>query len=311
MPRIVKDPGNDGRRNSRWDDHREARRAELVDAAVAAIDEHGPSASIAQIAASAGVSKPVLYRYFTDKDDLYRAVGAWGANAVIEGLLPVLLSDQPIRDRVEKGCDAYLALISRHPHVFFLLVEHPTNEDPLADGKEMVAATISRTLGRRPARPRCRLRRRGALGARPRRARALHRRVVAPSAHDEPRAVSAHLSSFIWHAFEGIAREHGVRIDSRGRLRLVEGRRTLMPSSTTDRRASATPRSRSTCVGSSSRSTGASTGGGASRPTRSCEAHTSGATVTLVTPHGAAQARLSDVDPWGRFRVSGTGKPPF
>ncbi len=89
----------------------------------------------------------MLYRYFADKDDLYRAVGAWGANAVIEGLLPVLVSDAPIRARVEQGCDAYLELISRHPHVFFLLVEHPTNEDPLADGKEMVAATISRTLG--------------------------------------------------------------------------------------------------------------------------------------------------------------------
>ena len=38
---------------------------------------------------------------------------------------------------------------------------------------------------------------------------------------------------------------------------------------------------------------------------------TSGATVTLVTPHGAAEGRLSDVDPWGRFRISGTGHPPF
>ena len=41
------------------------------------------------------------------------------------------------------------------------------------------------------------------------------------------------------------------------------------------------------------------------------DAHTSGATVTLETPHGAAEGRLSDVDPWGRFRISGTGKPPF
>jgi hypothetical protein len=37
----------------------------------------------------------------------------------------------------------------------------------------------------------------------------------------------------------------------------------------------------------------------------------SGATVTLTTPHGSAQGRLSDVDPWGRYRVSGTGRPPF
>lgn len=36
-----------------------------------------------------------------------------------------------------------------------------------------------------------------------------------------------------------------------------------------------------------------------------------GATVSLHTPHGRARARLSDVDPWGRFRVSGTGSPPF
>jgi hypothetical protein len=40
-------------------------------------------------------------------------------------------------------------------------------------------------------------------------------------------------------------------------------------------------------------------------------AHTPGAQVSLVTPHGEATGKLSDVDPWGRFRVSGTGRPPF
>ncbi len=39
--------------------------------------------------------------------------------------------------------------------------------------------------------------------------------------------------------------------------------------------------------------------------------HASGAHVTLVTPHGEAAGRLSDVDPWGRFRITGTGRPPF
>ena len=39
--------------------------------------------------------------------------------------------------------------------------------------------------------------------------------------------------------------------------------------------------------------------------------HRSGATVAVRTPHGTAAGRISDVDPWGRFRVSGLGAPPF
>ena len=37
----------------------------------------------------------------------------------------------------------------------------------------------------------------------------------------------------------------------------------------------------------------------------------SGETVVLTTPHGSAEGRLSDLDPWGRFRIAGTGRPPF
>ncbi|MBA2956211.1 DUF4873 domain-containing protein [Nocardioides sp. MAH-18] len=37
----------------------------------------------------------------------------------------------------------------------------------------------------------------------------------------------------------------------------------------------------------------------------------SGATVSVTTEHGSAQGRLSDVDPWGRLRLTGLGRPPF
>jgi hypothetical protein len=35
------------------------------------------------------------------------------------------------------------------------------------------------------------------------------------------------------------------------------------------------------------------------------------APLVLRTPHGDAAARLADRDPWGRYRVTGTGRPPF
>jgi AcrR family transcriptional regulator len=230
MPRLVKDPGSSKRpaddgRNTRWDSHREARRAELVEAAVAAIDEHGPTASIADIAASAGVSKPVLYRYFSDKDDLYRAVGHWGAHQVVQAIVPTLLDERPLRERVDRACSHYLTLISRHPNVFFLLVEHPNNQDPFADGKEMIAAAFARTLNDGLSELGV-----DASGAEPWAYGVLgfglstgewwlRRRTMSKA------AVSRHLSSFIWNAFEGIARENGVRIDVSGRLSLLPGKK--------------------------------------------------------------------------------------
>ncbi|MGI9158070.1 MAG: TetR/AcrR family transcriptional regulator [Marmoricola sp.] len=215
------DASPDGRA-ARWESHRENRRAELVDAAVAAIDQYGPDASIAEIAAVAGVSRPVLYRYFADKDDLHRAVGLWGATTVLDGLLPALLSDQPVRERVRAGVDAYLTLIDQHPHVFTLLVGNAGNGDPLADGKEMIAAAIARTMGDV-------LREVGvdAGGAEPWAHGLvglglstgtwwLDRRTMTKA------AVGTYLTGFVWHAFEGITAECGVELDAKGRLRVVD-----------------------------------------------------------------------------------------
>lgn len=33
--------------------------------------------------------------------------------------------------------------------------------------------------------------------------------------------------------------------------------------------------------------------------------------VELVTPSGRARAKVGEPDPWGRYRVSGVGRPPF
>ncbi|MFC4853310.1 DUF4873 domain-containing protein [Actinophytocola glycyrrhizae] len=35
------------------------------------------------------------------------------------------------------------------------------------------------------------------------------------------------------------------------------------------------------------------------------------ATGFLRTPHGSAEGLLSDPDTWGRYRISGTSRPPF
>ncbi len=215
-------PENGDGRSTRWDDHREGRRAELVAAAVAAIDEHGSGASIAQIAASAGVSKPVLYRYFTDKNDLYRAVGQWSAEQVLTRLVPLLTAKGPMRDRVYAGCEAYLEVVGEHPQVFLLLVEHRSADDPLADGKDQIATTFAKLMGDT-------LRRLGvdAAGAEP----WAHGLIGMGLAVGEwwlrrdimsQEATASYLASFIWHAFSGFAADNGVSIDGTGEIRLLK-----------------------------------------------------------------------------------------
>jgi len=200
------------RRSARWDQHREERRATLVAAAVEAIDIHGTNASIADIAEMAGVSKPVLYRYFEDKDDLYRAVGTWAADGVLAVLLEALLADTDPRTKVNAGCEAYLRFIAAHPKVFFLLVEHRTTDDPLRDGKELIAAALARTIGDY-------LSARGfqTAGAEP----WAHGVVGLGLAHGEwwlrrrtmsRKSAAKYLADFIWHAFDGTAREQGVAL---------------------------------------------------------------------------------------------------
>jgi AcrR family transcriptional regulator len=221
-PDAAADEPEDGRR-TRWREHRESRREQLVLAAVAAIDRHGPTVSIGQIAAEAGVSKPVLYRHFTDKDDIHTAVGQWGATLVLERLLPPLLSDQPVRARVSAAVDAYLATIEEHPSVFLLLVRHRVGADvdPLADGKAGIASMLARVLGDS-------LRELGvdAGGAEPWAHGLvglglatgewwLDRRTMSRS------HVGAYLSDFVWHALEGVAAGYGVRLDAEGGLRLI------------------------------------------------------------------------------------------
>src|SRR5204863_7489125 len=62
-------------RSERWREHRKKVRSEIVDAAFRAIDQLGPDLSLREIAEEAGTAKPKIYRHFTDKSDLFGAIG--------------------------------------------------------------------------------------------------------------------------------------------------------------------------------------------------------------------------------------------
>ena len=127
------DPPED-RRRSRWTAHRVARRDELIDAAVRAIKRHGAAVGMDVIAADAGTSKPVIYRYFADKTDLHRAVTERVVGTIIATLREATAGGPGPQELIHAGVEAYLALLEQSPELYRFVVRHP--ELGTSDGGE-------------------------------------------------------------------------------------------------------------------------------------------------------------------------------
>src|ERR1041384_4390728 len=99
--------GHGDARRERWREHRAARRAEFVEAALRALDEHGPELGMEHVASAAGVTKPVLYRHFTDKADLFVALGQRGTEILFERLIPAVNTEEAPVTRIRKDAHAF------------------------------------------------------------------------------------------------------------------------------------------------------------------------------------------------------------
>jgi AcrR family transcriptional regulator len=121
------------RRASRWDAHRQARRAELVDAAITAIRTHGAGVGMDDVAAAAGTSKTVVYRHFVDRTQLYVAVCARVADVLIGQVRAAMNAADGPRAKTAAGIDAYLRLIENDREVYRFVVHRALVAEPVAD----------------------------------------------------------------------------------------------------------------------------------------------------------------------------------
>jgi AcrR family transcriptional regulator len=104
------------------EEEREARRAQLLDAAVEAIRKHGPTASMEDLAKAAGVTKPILYRHFGHRDGLTTALATRFAAGLESTLQAAMVAGNAPRETLEKTIDAYLEFVERDPEVYRFLV---------------------------------------------------------------------------------------------------------------------------------------------------------------------------------------------
>lgn len=106
------------------------RRRDLLDAAERAIRRHGPGATMDDVAAEAGITKPILYRHFGAKGGLYEALARRWARVLGERLEAALAAESDWRRRVEVTLDTWLAAIEGDPELYRFLLHRAAAERP-------------------------------------------------------------------------------------------------------------------------------------------------------------------------------------
>jgi AcrR family transcriptional regulator len=140
-------PPADGRRE-RWQAHREARRAELIAAVVAVVAERGPGVGMDDIAAASGIAKPVFYRYFSDKSDLFVAAGHAVAEVVVAQTTAAIDAARSPRAKLAAGIGAYVASIEANPGLYRFAAARPAVGEGLLDDYASVVGThAARVIG--------------------------------------------------------------------------------------------------------------------------------------------------------------------
>ncbi|QCO98609.1 TetR/AcrR family transcriptional regulator [Arthrobacter sp. 24S4-2] len=137
--------GSDGPvdgRAARWQSHREERRRELIKSARKAVHALGSDASMEDIAAAAGTSKSVFYRYFGDKAGLQQAVGEVVLSQMQRRIQEAAQSAQTPREGLLAMVSAYLQMAETSPNVYTFVTTHSAGDAGAASGSMATAGAL-------------------------------------------------------------------------------------------------------------------------------------------------------------------------
>lgn len=118
-------------RPSRTDAERTLQRTRLLEDAMAAIRQHGPAVSVDEMAAQAGVSKPVLYAEFGDKAGVAEAIAIERATLVERSLIADLAASNSLDPAIaiRAAVNALIAMVIDEPEIYGFIVRSMRTSD--------------------------------------------------------------------------------------------------------------------------------------------------------------------------------------
>ena len=100
------------------------------------------------MAAAAGITKPILYRYFGDRDGLMTAVAGYFAAELVRRLESIVDSEEAPGERIRKAIECYVAFIEEDPALYGFFARHAAiGGAAVRNIVDRVAVTLARSLG--------------------------------------------------------------------------------------------------------------------------------------------------------------------
>jgi AcrR family transcriptional regulator len=123
------------------------RRRRILDAATDAFAGGGyHGASMAEIAAAAGVTKPVLYLHFDSKERLFVALLEAISGELTDRGAAALVRDAPAEARVRTAVEAFFAFVAEQPAAARVLLAVPAGAPEAMEASRRVQAQVTARL---------------------------------------------------------------------------------------------------------------------------------------------------------------------
>ncbi|MFD6792539.1 MULTISPECIES: TetR/AcrR family transcriptional regulator [Prauserella salsuginis group] len=130
---------------ARWEGHNSAREKLILRAAVELLEESSPGADIAvqQVAKRAGLAKSVVYRRFSDREDLDRRVRSY----LVEDFAAMLdaelnISEGSVEEILTRSIQSVAEWMSEHPRLHEFLRNGPTADEANTDAVSSLKARM-------------------------------------------------------------------------------------------------------------------------------------------------------------------------
>ncbi len=128
---------------------RTEKRERMLEAAIRVVRREGPAASMDEIAREAGITKPIIYRAFGDREGLQKAVADRVADELATALGEQMQrEDLSYREAVSLTIDAYVGFIEREPALVRFLVAREFG-DPSETPRliQKICALVAQSIG--------------------------------------------------------------------------------------------------------------------------------------------------------------------